>query len=155
MPQTKPVRTFYLYSYLHPPPRSLAINREDWRRRIRTVFHFNLLSFNPKTDKFLFLSINFSSYHLQLLALKLRTRSLCVWPWLLQLPSRKGNIFLIGFFWVYIIWSWSESTTRIYPFPILTWEDNWILKLVKWTLRRHQQIRDLQERKPCQEEILR
>ena len=140
--------TFYLYSYLQP--RTVAINRQDWRRRIQTQVYFNLLSFNPKTDKFLFVSINFSSYHLQLLALKLRTRS-----WLLHFPSRKGNIFLIGFFWVYIIWSSSQSTTRIYPFPILTWEDNWILKLVKWTLRRHQQIRDLGERKLCQEEILR
>ena len=53
----------------------------------------NLLSFNPRTAQFLFLSINLVLYHLHLLALKLRTnRRLCAEPsWILLqfCPGRK------------------------------------------------------------------
>ena len=97
-------------------------------------------------------------YHLQLPALKLRTNRDCQVRTTAKhfLLGKNGNN-SAGFvfsFWVCVIWceSGEWSTTRIYPFPILTWEDNWILKLVKWTLRRHQQIRDPQHQKLCRME---
>ena len=121
----------------------------------------NLLSFNPRRAQFLFLSINLVLYHLHLLALKLRTnRRLCAEPsWiLLQLSWEKIENILSGFLFSFGVCyrkgeRENQNTTRIYPFPILTWGDNWILNLVKWTLRRHQQIRGPQHRKICQKEI--